>query len=77
MKKKVRVIRTAKQTVVIYSEQTREKGAAPQMGQRAVPVYHNGKKIYWIMPDGRYLPVKTGFFWRVLKFIRPRSQFAV
>lgn len=79
MKKKVQVIRSANKTVVIYSEPTKARGAKeePVIRQKPVPVYHDGKFVFYIMPDGRYIPRKVGAFWKVLKFIRPNLQYVV
>lgn len=77
MKNKVSVIRTAKQTIVIYREPAKGKVEAPAMRQRAVAVYVLGKKHHYILPNGGYLPVREGWFWRVVKFLRPQSQFAL
>ena len=77
MKKKVKVIRTANKTIVIYSEPTKARDAAPVMQQKPVPVWHNGKHLYYIMPDGRYIPVREGLIWRIIKTLRPSAQFSL
>lgn len=77
MKNKVQVIRSANQTIVIYREPAKEKKEAPAMKQKPVPVYREGRKLFYIMPSGRYLPVREGWLWHVVKFLYPRANFAL
>lgn len=77
MKKQVKVIRTANQTVVIYRDPPKGKAPIAVMKQRPVPVYQNGRKLYYIsLPSGRCTPVRRGFMWRIIKFIRPSVGYA-
>lgn len=77
MKKQIKVIRSKGKTMVIYSDEPRERKATekPVMKQKPVPVFRDGKLDYYIMPSGKEYPVRRGMFWKVLKFIKPGAQF--
>lgn len=76
-KNKIKVIRSAGKTIVIYSEQPAGKKATPKMGQRPILVRVLGQRSYYVMPDGSTLPVRLGRFWKFIKIIRPQSRFAI
>jgi hypothetical protein len=75
MKKKIRVIRSANKTIVVYSEPVKEKAAPEPMPQKPFLVREFGTPRYYIMPSGMHLPIRKGRFWQVLKVLYPRAQF--
>jgi hypothetical protein len=79
MKKQVKVIRSANQTVVIYRDPPKQRAlaVAPIVTQKPVVVRFLGVAKYVIMPSGRMLPVRFGKMWRIIKSVYPRARFAV
>ncbi len=55
MRKHVKVIRSANQTVVIYRDEPIKKAAVsvPVTRAKAVPVFCMGKFLFYILPSGR------------------------
>lgn len=77
MRNKVKVIRSANKTIVIYGPETKAGGtkSVPVMKQKPVLVYSMGKPAYYIMPSGRIFPIRKGRVWRTIKFFFRRAQF--